>query len=98
MHASELWTACRWEDHGCSAGVPCAQAACKQPEALRALLERLQRSESAEVRLLAGQSLRKAAPKLWRRLSLQVCATAAVVAPACRILTVLALYGFCGQV
>ena len=50
----------------------CQQGACKQPEVLHALLGRLRTSDSAEVRLLAAQSIRRHAPKHWRRLSAQV--------------------------
>ena len=61
---------------------PCQQGACKQPEVLHALLGRLRTSDSAEVRLLAAQSVRRHAPKHWRRLSSQVCVPGGLLPPA----------------
>lgn len=48
------------------------QALCKQPEIMPAALDRLKHSESAEVRLLAAQTVRKQCRVFWSQLSPQV--------------------------
>lgn len=48
------------------------QALCKQPAILPAAMDRLRHSESAELRLLAAQTVRKQCRVFWRRLSPQV--------------------------